>query len=160
MRSLRPFVKWLDTGRKGNEGGREEGRKGEGARRRRSERRLWRGTGGLALWNALKGREQLSLSLFLSLSVLARAACWLRGEEERKSKRGRGAVGDGLASINYHIVVRSTGAGCSTMHGNLWKTRSSPWFNLLCALSSSRMVSFAIERASIERASKKYLSFR
>lgn len=30
----------------------------EGARRRRSERWPWRGTGGLALWNALKGREQ------------------------------------------------------------------------------------------------------
>lgn len=71
----------------------------EGARRRRSERWPWRGTGGLALWNALKGREQLS---------------WLESEG-RKSKRGREAVGDGLASINYHIVVRPTGAGCSTV---------------------------------------------
>lgn len=46
--------------------------------------------------------------------LLARAARWLRSEE-RKSKRGREAVGDGLASINYHIVVRPTGAGCSTV---------------------------------------------
>lgn len=47
-------------------------------------------------------------------ALLARAARWL-WSEGRKSKRGREAVGDGLASINYHIVVRPTGAGCSTV---------------------------------------------
>lgn len=73
--------------RQEGERGREGGRKGEGARRRRSERRLWRGTGGLALWNALKGREQLSLSLFLSRLELP-VGCEAKKREKAKEEEG------------------------------------------------------------------------
>jgi len=57
----------------------------EGARRRRSERWPWRGTGGLALWNALKGREQLS---WLELLV----GCGAKGEKAKEEERLSGTI--------------------------------------------------------------------
>lgn len=77
-RVFREMTRHRQEGRDGRTGGRVDGR--EGARRRRSERWPWRGTGGLALWNALKGREQLSwLELFVG--------CGAKGEQAKEEER-------------------------------------------------------------------------
>lgn len=87
---------WIWRGRRRRDGG--EGEREEQA---------------LALWNALKDREQL---LARACSLVARCRgrgpfrrkpASLRAKEE-KAKEEEAAVADRLASINYHIVVRPT----------------------------------------------------
>lgn len=66
----------------------------------------------LALWNALKDREQLSPGLELLVGCedvedVDRFEGSQRASGEReKAKEEEPAVADRLASINYHIVVR------------------------------------------------------
>lgn len=84
MRSLRPFVKWLDTGRKGNEGGREGGKErvqeeeeaSEGCGEERADSRFG------MLWKAASNSLLLSFSLFLS---------WLELPVGREAKKGEKA---------------------------------------------------------------------
>lgn len=66
-------------------GRRQEKEEAEKEREKERERRPWRGTGGLALWNALKGREQFS---WLELLV----GCGAKREKAKEEERLSGTV--------------------------------------------------------------------